>query len=95
MEWFEVEAPPGKKVPKWMRSAELSEEGIVFVPGAMAANEMEVVLCAGYDGTPIVSYLKHAYFPSTWLAAEFPKVKEFCQKIESTIRNVSGEKNTI
>lgn len=95
MEWFEVEAPPGKKIPKWMRSAGLSEDGVVFVPGAMAANEMEVILCAGYDCTPVVTYLKHAYFPSTWLAAEFPEAKELCQKIEANIRNANDKKNAV
>ncbi len=35
MEWIEVENPPGKRLPKWIRSAGLSEEGVVFIPGAV------------------------------------------------------------
>lgn len=92
MEWIEVANPSGKRVPKWIRSAALSEDDVVFVPGAISGNEMNAVLCASYDGTPLVQYLKHAYFPAQWLAKEYPKVKEVCEKIESTVRKVCAQR---
>lgn len=91
MEWIEVENPPGKRLPKWVRSAGLSDDGIVFIPGAIGGDEMHVMLCAGYDGTPMVQYLKHAYFPAQWLAKEFPKAREICEKIESKVREICAQ----
>ncbi len=85
MEWFEVEAPTGKRIPIWMRSAGIKEDGTVFIPGAIAGTEMEIILCASYDGTPVVHYLDHAYFPSKWMMKEFPDVAELCEKIEKSV----------
>lgn len=86
MQWFEVENPENKKIPKWKRSVGLSEEGVVFVPAAMTGNESEVFLCAGYDGTTVVQYLNHVYVPAGWLAAEFPKTAEICEIINKKVR---------
>lgn len=88
MQWIEVANPDGKKIPKWKRSAGLSSEGVVFVPAAMTGNESEVLLCAGYDGTPVVHYLNHIYVPAEWLAAEFPKTAEICAIISKNVREV-------
>lgn len=91
MQWFEVENPPGKRHPKWFRSAGLSDEGVVFLPGAIGGDEKKVTLCAVYDGTPIVQYLKHVYLPAQWLAKEFPKVKEVCERFEARVREVCAQ----
>lgn len=88
MQWIEMENPIGKRVPRWQRSAGISDDGIVFVPGAMTGNEQEILLCAAYDGTSVVSYLNHLYVPSHWLAKEFPKTKEVCELIERKIKEI-------
>lgn len=87
-QWIEVENPPGKRHPKWFRSAGLSDVGVVFLPGAIGGDEKNTTLCAGQDGTPIVHYLKHAYFPAQWLAKKFPKSKEVCERIEARVREI-------
>ncbi|RUO42630.1 hypothetical protein [Idiomarina aquatica] len=94
MFWIEMEKPEGTRMPKWQRSAAISDEGIVFVPAAIAGNEQEVFLCANFDGTPITNYLKHLFVPAKWLSKEFPETKEVCDIISSKVKEIhasSGE----
>lgn len=83
--WVEMENPPGKKMPKWKRTAGISDTGVVFIPAGALENEMNVVLCAGYDGTTLITYLNHVYVPSQWMAKEFPKTADVCRLIESSV----------
>jgi len=92
---FIQDSLPGKKTPKWKRSFGLSDDGVIFIPGAIVANETKVFLCAGFDGIPAITYSKHPYFPVTWLATEFPKSKELCQKIEANIKGLPAVKKIL
>ncbi len=72
MEWFEVSAG-GRKMPKWLRRAVRDDDGTIFLPAAIAGvSEMEMLLCAGYDGTPAIVDGNHAYYPADWIAREWP-----------------------
>lgn len=87
MFWIEMEQPEGKKLPKWVRSCGISNDGMtVFVPAAIAGNEEEVMLCTLYDSTPSISYLKHTYVPSSWLAVEYPKTQELVELMEFKVK---------
>jgi len=79
---------PGEKIPEWKRSFGVSEDGVIFIPGAIVADESNAFFCAGFDGVPTVTYLKHTYFPVTWLATEFPESKKFCQKAEAKLKGL-------
>lgn len=58
-----------------------------FVPAAVTGrSEMEVFLCAGYDGTPVVESREHLYFPADWLKREF---RECADLIDLIIKNVT------
>ena len=59
---------------------------VVFVPAIIAGGEMEVFLCAGYDGTPLVVDKGHVYVPAPWVAREFPRAKETAEKIERQVK---------
>ncbi|WP_202862825.1 hypothetical protein [Microbulbifer sp. A4B17] len=64
MKWFSVKNSAIKGFPEWVRSFGIDEEGIVFVPAAMAkVEENEVYLCTLSDGTPSVMYKKHCFVP--------------------------------
>lgn len=89
MYWIEMEQPEGKRIQKWQRSAAITDEGVVFVPGAIAGSEHEVMLCAAYDGTSVINHLKHLYVPANWLAKEFPETKEVCELISSRVKEIS------
>jgi len=86
MQWIETENNTGKRWPKWQRTAAISDDGVVFVPGGMLGNESEVLLCAGYDGVPMAIHLKHLYVPAQWMAKEFPKSAEVCELIERKVK---------
>lgn len=59
--------------PKWMRTAYRDDNGVIFVPPAIAAvSEMEMLLCAGYDGIPALAFGEHVYYPADWVEREFP-----------------------
>lgn len=88
MFWIEMEKPEGTRMPKWQRSAAISDEGIVFVPAAIAGNEQEVFLCANFDATSIVNYLNHLFVPADWLAKEFPETKEICDVVSSKVKEI-------
>lgn len=58
----------------------------MFIPGAAVSSEMDVLLCASYDGTSFVHDGGHAYFPADWLRQEFPKTAALVTKIEQGVR---------
>jgi hypothetical protein len=93
--WYEVPQPEGKKLPKWTRSAAISDDGKVFIPCAIGGDEQEVFLCTLYDHTPSVEYLNHHYVPSDWLAKEFPDAKETAEFIASKIRSWYNSENPL
>jgi len=92
MEWFAVEMTGrAKKLPQWMRSVARDQEGTIFAPAVMGAPEMEVLLCAGHDGTPCVLDSEHLYVPLEWLAKEFPVASEACNSIKRRLQNYPAE----
>jgi hypothetical protein len=96
IEWFESDADhwkevTGKNIPKWKRSAGLDDDGTVFIPAIIASNEMNVMMCTGFDGTDVVTYLNHIYVPADWMAREFPETAEVCATIKRQVLKWSGD----
>ena len=90
MEWFYLEKQENSKLPEWKRSFAINDDGVVFVPGALAGiSENEVHLCSHFDATPSVENKNHRYFPSKWLAKEFPKSSQLCALIEQEAERIS------
>jgi hypothetical protein len=56
---------------------------------------MEVFLCAGYDGEPLLLAQdgKTALYRSGWLKAEFPKCRATVEDVETKIRTTPRTKN--
>jgi hypothetical protein len=83
-QWVVVEGSPRqRRLPKWKRSLFISEDGVIYAPAAVAGGEMEVFLCAGYDGTKVLQDNEnHTYYPLEWLKREFPKARGTCETIE-------------
>ena len=92
MKYIEIDQPSGKRIAKWMRTVCISEDGIIFVPSCIASSDSEIMLCASFDGTPIVNYLNHVFVPSTWMSVEFPKTKEVCVVIEAKVKEITAVK---
>lgn len=38
-----------------------------------------VVLCAGYDGVTLVTYLNHVFVSTDWLTKEYPHLEGLCE----------------
>lgn len=88
MEYIELTQPAGKKIAKWKRTVCISDDGVIFVPSCLASSDTEIMLCASFDGTPVVNYLNHVFVPSTWMSAEFPETREVCSIIETKVREI-------
>ncbi len=88
MQWYTVENEgDGRKLPEWVRSVGVREDGVIFVPGEMAgASERDVFMCSHYDATPSVTYLKHRFFPLDWIVSEFPKAREMGEVVRNKLR---------
>ena len=78
METFEIRQPPGQKLPKWQRTYCVDEKGNLYLPADIAGDSTAVTMAAAYDGISAVVIHNHAYFPTSWLAREFPGCKEIC-----------------
>lgn len=90
MDWIErdwVEKDSKKrKIPAYLRTAGVDEEGTVFAPAAVTGNEMSAVLLANWDGVPTAIFGGHFFLPTTWLAQNWPHVERLCEKIEDNVR---------
>lgn len=87
----EFAGPATETWPQWQRSLLVSEDGTVFMPAAAAGNESTVVARAAYDGIPAAKFHGHLYFPTNWLAREYPKIADICAKAEVEGRNAVGD----
>ncbi len=93
VEWFVLSGENDRRVarvPEWQRRAAI-HNGTVFAPAIVAGNEMTVFLCAGYDGTPCLQHEGHPFFPVDWMAREFPKAREICEKIKRRITQFAAD----
>jgi len=91
--WFCVSNTDDKRFPEWRRSFGVNDDGIVFVPAAMAGDEteMNVTLCASGDGQSTAVHLDHHFVPSDWLKREFPKHFELIEIIEARAQTALSE----
>jgi hypothetical protein len=72
----ETNAPNPLRLPRWRRRAFVDTgTDTVFLP-TMATNtkpsELQLTLCANFDGIATVLDSRHVYFPADWLAGERP-----------------------
>jgi hypothetical protein len=85
MNWIKVK-PQNKKLPAWLCSAVINDEGTVFAPAALTGNEQSAVLSASWDGAPAVIRAGHVFLPTSWLARDCPQIERLCEKIEEVVR---------
>jgi hypothetical protein len=87
IEWFEVSSG-GRRIPAWMRQAARDSDGTIYLPPAIAGvSEMEMLLCAGYDGIQAILDGKHAYYPADWIAREFPIAAPTVARIKERLKD--------
>lgn len=82
MLWIEIENTTSRKIPKWLLSAAMADDGTIFAPAAISGNEQAAVLSASWDGVAMVMYRNHAFLPTAWLMKEYPKTQELCESIQ-------------
>ncbi len=90
MRWIEVPNTLKRAVPAWQRSACLLDDGSVFLPAAIMGSEEMAVLSASWDGERVIVYKNHTFVSSAWLAREYPKAKDLCEKIERRVLELVG-----
>lgn len=92
MQWYVAEFTEGKKIPKWQRTLAVDDNGTIYVPAAIAGNEMSVFLAVTYDNIPVICDSNHLYVPVTWLAREYPDTADLCALIESNVKITNQER---
>jgi hypothetical protein len=92
MNWLTVEAPPGRKIPAWARSAAITKDGTVYLPAAICGNENQAMMAATWDGgVPLLQRDEHLYLPADWMAQEYPQEAENIQHIADRVRLLAKE----
>lgn len=76
MKVVEFENPLGKRIPAWLRTVYVREDGEVFVPAAIAGADSDVGLCAIYSQTHAVKVGTHLYVPARWMETVFPEAAD-------------------
>ena len=90
--WYQfTPIPKPKRWREWMGQIGVCNDGTVFIPAATTGKgDMEVLLCAGFDGTPIVKDKRHLLVPADWVKREFPQSAELVDKILSHVNKTPG-----
>ncbi len=78
--------PTVRRIPEWIRSAALADDGRVYMPAAACGNETQALLAAGFDGVDMLMDDNHLYLPTDWMAREYPNLADLCAKIERTVK---------
>lgn len=73
-------------LPEWMRTYFVDENGTVFLPCGAFGNELEAILCLGFDGDPFVKQDGHIYASAAWLAKHYPRDAGHIEGIIDRIR---------
>ena len=73
------------KLPEWLRTSFVDDDGRVFLPCGAFGNELTALLCLGHDGEPLVRDGKHVYATAPWLAKEHPQLAEVIDKIAKSV----------
>jgi hypothetical protein len=74
--------------PKWLMTAGITDDGVVFVPAWIAGKETAVTLAAGFHGNVATAiYRGDAFLPVEWMAGEYPKIADDLRAIEKKVRD--------
>ena len=84
--WLCVGNEAENDIPQWMRCAALADDGTIFAPAAIVGDEGLVFLAASWDDMPCVIDGDHYYFPTHWMAREWPDIADICLRIERRVR---------
>jgi hypothetical protein len=92
MNWLTVEAPPGKKIPAWTRSAAITKDGTIYLPVAICGDENRAMMAATWDGgVPFLQRDGHLYLPADWMAQEYTREAENIQHIAERVRQLASQ----
>jgi len=58
-----------------------TDDGVLFVETTGMINRDEVLLCAGFDGMPVVVNDGDTFLPAQWIASEFPEYARCINKL--------------
>ena len=83
MKWYVLDKNENFNLPEWSRTFGVDEDGLVFIPAAVAQiPENDVYLRMESDSNsdiPMAQYNEHYYMPSSWLSKAFPEIADVCQ----------------
>lgn len=90
MYWIDFEQPAGKEFPKQLLTLGVSKDDrTVFLPALLAETEQEVLNRARYRSTVVAMMSGHPYMSATWMAEEFPEIRDRCDFLTDVARRES------
>ncbi|WP_148563071.1 hypothetical protein [Stenotrophomonas geniculata] len=90
MYWIDFEQPTGKSFPKQLLTLGISRnDRTVFLPALLAGTEQDVIRCARYRPTVVAMIDGHPYMSATWMAEEFPEIRDRCDFLVDVVRRES------
>ena len=78
------------ELPLWARTVAVVS-GDLYVPAAIAGNELSVTALSAWDDEPTIQHLDHAFVRSRWMASEFPRTIELLRLMERRVNEVVVE----
>ncbi len=84
----------GTGLPEWLCTFFVDENDEVLLPCGAFGDELQAVLCLGYDNQSFVRDGDHAYAPARWLAGNYPNHAEKIKIIAISAERRIKTKNT-
>lgn len=90
-QWFKCQSNNSRLL-EWQKMAGLSSDGDLFVPAVVAGEEKQVVLCATWDGEPLLLYSDHAFVRADWIMQNYddPKIRESLTRLKQKLVALNG-----
>jgi len=77
-----------KILPLWIRTSFIDDDSDeIFIPAAVISkNETEIMMCASFDGVPIVIDSGHTYVPVSWAEQNYPGIGMLFDQVRETMK---------
>jgi hypothetical protein len=81
-----IDPPEGSDIAAWKRTCVVDKRGTLYLPGFLAADELIVMLSAGFDGVECAVIDDHRYYPAEWMAREWAHMKPVAEAVTARLR---------
>lgn len=75
---------------EWQRTV-IRDGDVLYIPAVIVGSEMEIFLCASYDGTSVMNHEDHLFVSIDWVLKEFSgreMVEDICATIKRRVKEL-------